>query len=154
MGMGGVMATSDRAHPAAPTSAEQLVTELLTAWNAHDLDRATACFAVDYLGSDVAQAGTQYGPEGMRRMLALYFRALPDLHFTADELVVQGERAVLIWTAHGTHRGALLNIPASGRAVTVRGVSSFTLANGKVSRATHIWDVAGLLRAIGLLPEL
>lgn len=148
------MATLDRALPADHTSPERLVADLLTAWNAHDLDQATAFFAVDYLGSDVAQAEPQHGREGMRQMLALYFQALPDLRFTADELVVQGERAVLIWTAHGTHRGALLNIPASGRKVTVRGVSSFTLASGKVSRATHIWDLAGLLRAIGLLPEL
>ena len=56
--------------------------------------------------------------------------------------------------AHGTHLGTLMNIPASGRSVSVRGVSVFTLAAGQVSRATYIWDVAGLLRTIGLLPEL
>ena len=67
---------------------------------------------------------------------------------------MQGERAVLIWTAEGTHLGALMNIPASGRMVTVRGVATFTLQNGAISRATYIWDVAGLLRGIGLLPEL
>ena len=131
-----------------------LVADLLAAWNAHDPERAAALFAADYEGSDVAQAEPQHGREGIQAALARYFRALPDIRFSANELIVQGERAVLIWTAEGTHLGALMNIPASGRMVTVRGVATFTLQNGAISRATYIWDVAGLLRGIGLLPEL
>jgi hypothetical protein len=47
-----------------------------------------------------------------------------------------------------------MNIPATGRPVTVRGVSVCHVEGGRIVRAMHIWDVAGLLRAIGLLPEL
>ena len=36
----------------------------------------------------------------------------------------------------------------------MRGVSALTLRDGKVIRGLYIWDVAGLLRNIGLLPEL
>jgi hypothetical protein len=36
----------------------------------------------------------------------------------------------------------------------VRGVSLLTLESGKIKHAHYIWDVAGLLRAIGLLPDL
>ena len=65
-----------------------------------------------------------------------------------------GERVVVVWTARGTHLGALMNIPASGRMVTVRGVSAFRLRDGQITQAEYIWDVAGMLRDIGLLPEL
>jgi hypothetical protein len=36
----------------------------------------------------------------------------------------------------------------------VRGVSVLMIEDSKVKNATYIWDVAGLLRNIGLLPEL
>jgi steroid delta-isomerase-like uncharacterized protein len=135
-------------------SPEQTIADLIAAWNTHDLDRATAFFAADYVGRDIAQLEPQYGPTGIRRALASYFQALPDVSFALEELIAADERVVVVWTARGTHRGALMNIPASGRGVTVRGVSAFTLHAGQITKADFIWDVAGLLRAIGLLPEL
>jgi steroid delta-isomerase-like uncharacterized protein len=141
--------------PAAdPRSGEQLIADLIAAWNTHDLDQATVFFAAEYVGSDVAQVEPQHGREGIRRALARYFAALPDVRFTLDDLVIARERAVVVWTARGTHLGALMNIPASGRMVTVRGVSAFRLRDGQITQAEYIWDVAGMLRDIGLLPEL
>jgi steroid delta-isomerase-like uncharacterized protein len=86
--------------------------------------------------------------------LARYFAALPDVRFTLEDVISEGDRMCLIWTARGTHLGALMNIPPSGRAITVRGVSIFRLQDGQITQAEYIWDVAGLLRHIGLLPEL
>lgn len=40
-----------------------------------------------------------------------YLEAFPDLRFVEDEVVVEGDRAVLVWTAHGTHGGKLMSIP-------------------------------------------
>ena len=86
--------------------------------------------------------------------MATYLAAFPDLHFTVEDTVIQGERVVQVWRAHATHRGPLMNIPGTGRRIAVRGASLLTFREGKLYRAAYIWDVAGLLRAIGLLPEL
>jgi steroid delta-isomerase-like uncharacterized protein len=132
----------------------QLVTALVDAWNTHDIERVAEFYAQDYEGVDVGQAMPQHGPGGIRQMLAWYWGAFPDLHFTADETIVQGQRVALVWTARGSHQGRLMNIPPTGRRVEVRGVSLLTMNSNKVTRARYIWDVAGLLRSIGLLPEL
>jgi steroid delta-isomerase-like uncharacterized protein len=132
----------------------QLVTQLLEAWNAHDVDRLAALYTPDYEGEDVSEAKPQRGPEGIRQSMARYLRAFPDLHFTQEATLTQGDRIALFWTVRGTHRGKLMNIPPTCRPIQVRGVSLLTLEGGKIRRATAIWDVAGLLRAIGLLPEL
>lgn len=137
-----------------PQSAEQFVNDLVSAWNSHDIDRVAKFYAESYIGDDVAQSVPHRGPAGIRQFLSRYLNAFPDFQFTADEIIADGNRAVLIWTAHATHRGALMNIPPTGRPISVRGVSSLTIENDQVQRATYIWDVAGLLRAIGLLPEL
>lgn len=126
---------------------------LLEAWNSHDIERVAPFYAPDYIGEDVGQARPQYGPDERCRVLASYVRAFPDLHFTGES-IVQGNRVALSWTMTGTHQGTLMRIPPTGRRVSVRGVSLLTIEDGKITHGRNIWDTAGLLRALGLLPEL
>jgi steroid delta-isomerase-like uncharacterized protein len=137
-----------------PGEITRLVRDLLEAWNAHDVERIKTFYAPDYEGVDVGQAKPQSGPQGVARLVKRYLQAFPNLYFVAEDVVVQGNRAVLVWTAHATHRGELMRIPPTGRDIVVRGTSVLTVENGRVSRGLYIWDVAGLLRSIGLLPEL
>jgi steroid delta-isomerase-like uncharacterized protein len=131
-----------------------LAAGLAAAWNARDPQAAAALCAADYEGENVGEAAPHRGPEGMAASVAAYLRAFPDLYFTVDDVVIEGERVVQVWRAHATHRGPWLNIPASGRFIQVRGASLLTFRDGYLWRALYIWDMAGLLRAIGLLPEL
>jgi steroid delta-isomerase-like uncharacterized protein len=132
----------------------QFIGEFIEAWNAHDIRRVTAFYAPNYEEVDVAQAAPQHGPEAVRRYLGYYFRAFPDLQVRLEECVVEDQRVVLFWTWRGTHRGTFMRIPPSGKSVTVRGASLLKLEDGKIRRALRIWDLAGLLRGVGLLPEL
>ncbi len=144
------MITYDRIDNSVARRAEALI----AAWNSHDLDRVAECYAPDYEGQDVAAAQPQLGLDALREGTGRYFAAFPDLRFVETTVIVQGDQAVLSWTAQGTHRGPVLNIPATGRSIRVRGMSLLTYRDGLVHRASHVWDVAGLLRMIGLLPEL
>ena len=135
-------------------AAAQFATQFLEAWNAHDIGRLVALYAPAYEGMDVGDARPQRGLQGVRQTMARYLHAFPDLHFTEETTIVQGDRVALVWTARGTHQGKLMNIPPTGHPIEIRGASVFTLEGGKIKRATVIWDVAGFLRAIGLLPEL
>jgi steroid delta-isomerase-like uncharacterized protein len=135
-------------------SNSKLVAELLEAWNAHDIDHAVTFYAADYTGIDVSEAAPQRGPDGIRQTLTRYMSAFPDLQFVPEATFAHGDQVAMFWSAQGTHQGPLMNIPPSGRLVRIRGVSLLTVTNGQVSRGLYIWDVAGLLRNIGLLPEL
>jgi steroid delta-isomerase-like uncharacterized protein len=132
----------------------QLINELVAGWNAHDLDKVTALYADDYEEEDVANKEIQRGKAAVRRTLSFYLRAFPDLQIEADEIVIQRDCVALSWIITGTHRGTMMNIPPTGRTVRIRGVSLLTVANGRLQRARRIWDLAGLLRSFGLLPEL
>jgi steroid delta-isomerase-like uncharacterized protein len=135
-------------------SKNQLMNELIAAWNSHDIDRALKFYATDYAGEDVGRTQHHQGHAGARDFIGEYLKAFPDIELAADEIIEEGARAALMWTARGTHRGAIMNIPPTNRPVNIRGVSLFTIQGNKVHRATYIWDVAGLLRNIGLLPDL
>ena len=135
-------------------SMDRLIRDLIDAWNSHDVDRALEFYAPDYSGEDVGRAQRHQGHAGARKFIGAYVRAFPDVQLSADEMIGEGERAALMWTARGTHLGAIMNIPPTNRPVQIRGVSLLTLQQDKIYHATYIWDVAGLLRNIGLLPEL
>lgn len=131
-----------------------LVQTLTDAWNAHDARAVAALYAPDFEGDDIALPDPQHGPDAVRRLTQYYLRAFPDLKVTLDSLVIDGDQAVMIWTLSGTHRNTFMNIPPTGRYTSVRGTTCLTVRDGLVHRATRIWDLAGLLRGMGLLPEL
>ena len=133
---------------------QQVVKHLIDCWNEHEIDALLPLYAPDFEGTDLAQAQAYKGREGIQEMLGRYFTAFPDLHFDVDEVILEGERAALSWTSSGTHLGKIMNIPPTGRAIKVRGMTLLKFVGGQVQQATFLWDVAGLLRDIGLLPEL
>lgn len=124
------------------------------AWNTHDLESLLSYYAPDYVGSDIGQAVSQQGHSGLRKLVMGYWRAFPDLQVVILDRIIQASRMTVVWVAAGTHRGPIMNIPATGRRVEVRGVSLLEVRDGRVVRAQHIWDLAGMLRHLGLLPEL
>jgi steroid delta-isomerase-like uncharacterized protein len=124
------------------------------AWNSHDLENVLRFYGSDCISDDVGQASLLRGREGLRAMLVAYWKAFPDLQFKLTDTVVQDSRLAIAWVAEGTHQGTIMNIPATGHKVQVRGMSMIDVKDGLVVRAQYIWDLAGMLRHMGLLPEL
>jgi len=124
------------------------------AWNSHDIEKVLGFYSSQYIAEDVGQAFLLRGHEGIRVMLENYWQAFPDLEFTVTDTVVEDSRVVIVWMAEGTHEGTIMNIPPTGRRVGVKGVSIIDVENGLVVRGQYIWDLAGMLRHMRLLPEL
>ena len=132
----------------------QLALGLIETWNAHDARRVAELFSDDYVGEDVAVAGQFRGPRDVRRYVAYNLLGFPDLHFELHETLAQGDKVAVIWTVTGTHQGRVMNIPPTGQRVEAKGVSILTMRAGKICHSLRVWDVAGMLRHIGLLPDL
>lgn len=126
----------------------------LAAWNSRDVEQVAVLYAAEYEGNDVAEAAPQRGPAAVCLSATRYLHAFPDLTLVRESVVAEGNQVAMAWRAHGTHRGRLLNIPPSGQRVAVRGVSFLKVEAGQIVRGLHIWDMAGMLRQIGLLTEL
>jgi steroid delta-isomerase-like uncharacterized protein len=124
------------------------------AWNSHDIEKVLSFYSPDYIADDVSQASLLRGHEGLRAMLETYWRAFPDLEIAVTDMVIDGSRVASAWVAAGTHQGTIMNIPPTGHKVQVRGVSIIDVEDGLIVRGQYIWDLAGMLRHMGLLPEL
>ncbi len=79
-------------------------------------------------------------------------QAFPDARFTVEDVIAEGDRVVLRLTMRGTHQGTFNGIPATGRSVTVGGVSIERIVDGKIVEGWVTNDALGMLQQLGLLP--
>ena len=99
-----------------------------------------------------ALPGLPPGPEGSKLLVTVYRNAFPDLQFTIDEQIAEGDKVVTRWTGHGTHKGELAGIPPTGKASTVTGMTVDRIVNGKIVESWGIFDQFGMLQQLGVIP--
>jgi steroid delta-isomerase-like uncharacterized protein len=75
--------------------------------------------------------------------------AFPDLHFTMEEQISQGNLVAFRWHATGTHKGPLGAAPATGKAVAIDGLIVDRVVNGKVQERWEQFDQARMLQQLG-----
>jgi steroid delta-isomerase-like uncharacterized protein len=130
-----------------------LTLRIFDTFNTHDAAATAALFAPDAVLRDVAVSRPVVGREQIAGVYARHLVAIPDTLVRVERMIAEGESVVAEWTISGTHRGQLMGIPATGRAVTIDGVSIIRFREGAPVADTRVWDLAGLLRQIGLLPR-
>lgn len=128
---------------------ERAFTELL---DGHNVDLIPELYAED------AQFYGMSGPEPIdseeyEAFLSMYFDAFPDLSFEIEEMIVDGDRVSVRWTAHGTHDGPLMDVPATGKSVAVTGTSFIHIEDGEIVEAYNNHDMLGLLQQLDAIPD-
>jgi steroid delta-isomerase-like uncharacterized protein len=92
------------------------------------------------------------GPQGFKAQIEKYLAAFPDARFTIDDQFAEGDRVATRWTARGTHQGELAGISATGKEVTVTGLTFSRFEGGKIVEDWLIWDTLGMLVQLGAVP--
>jgi predicted ester cyclase len=121
-------------------------------WSQGNLSIVDELVDAQAVGHDPSLPEEVRGPEGLKRQISMYRAAFPDVHFTIEDEVAQGDKVVLRWTARGTHRGELMGLAPTGRAAKVTGVTIDKIADGKVVESWVEWDNLGLAQQIGAAP--
>lgn len=121
--------------------------------NKGDLDVVDELYASEYFYTSPGAPALQ-GPEGFKQLVRMLRAAFPDLRFTPEELIAEGENVVSRWTGRGTHQGQFKGISPTGKRVTVSGIIIHRIANGKFVEDHEELDALGLLQQLGALPEL
>src|SRR5437588_12491905 len=132
----------------AGTHESTIVSRWIAAWNSHDVEKLIPLFTPDLTYEDVAFAQTSHGPAELRKFIAAEFDSSPDLHVELVNSYIQGGHGVLQWIFSGTDKTMF----KTGKKFSVRGVSVLELKNGKISHNQDYYDVATLMRQVGVLP--
>ena len=124
--------------------ARRLVEEFL---NQRKLDVVDEIFSEDFVDH---QGGL--GPTGDRDSVRAFVRAardgFPDARFEIANLIAEGDRVLLHLVLRGTHSGVFRGVPATGRKVTLAGMTVLQVADGRVVKRWSITDFAPLMQQI------
>jgi steroid delta-isomerase-like uncharacterized protein len=122
-------------------------------WNKGNMAVLNEIIAKDLVNSGPGTLpGLPTGPEGSKQLVTVYRNAFPDVHFTIDEQIAEGDKVVTRWTAHGTHQGELVGISATGKSSTVTGIAVDRIVDGKIAESWGIFDQFGMMQQLGVIP--
>jgi len=98
--------------------------------------------------------GDIHGIKENKQSTSEFFNAFPDLHFTIDDMVAEGDKATTRWTCTGTQKGEFMGRPPTKKKVTIWGISIDRFAGGKAVEEWVRHDTLGLMQQLGLVPTL
>jgi steroid delta-isomerase-like uncharacterized protein len=134
---------------------KELVSRYIAALDAHDLDAALALTATDLLNhAAIPQA---QGASGVRTILVKLLKAMPDIRWTCEDLIAEGDKVVCRVRVRGTQTGplemSLFSMPASGRETSTEQIHVFRIQGDKVVEHWAGRDDMGMLRQLGHFPK-
>lgn len=139
-------------------AAEELKTRLerfaQEAWHQGNLAVVDELMAAGFVFHD--PVNPIHGPEAFKQYVAGVRLAFPDLQFTVDDIIVEGNRAVARWTFRGTHTGQSpsFGIPPTDKQVSFSGVSIYHIVDGKIVEEWSTVDTLGVLKQLGVIPPV
>ena len=122
-------------------------------WSQGNLVAITELYAPDFVLNDPLTPGV-CGPEGYQHYVMAMRIPFPDLHFTVEEQLAEGDSVATRWCAHGTQQGEFMGIPPTGQTGVVTGTTISRIVDGKIVEETSSWDALGFLQSLGVLPQM
>ena len=101
-----------------------------------------------------APPGQPAGSEGFRQFADMILTAFPDLHFTIEDMIAEGEKVVARVTFQGTHQGMFMGIPPTGKHVTSTGIEINRIVGSKVVEHWNSYDDLGVLQQLNAVPSM
>ncbi len=75
----------------------------------------------------------------------------PDIKWTVEDLIADGNKIVIRWTWKGTNTGSFRGFPASNKQVTDNAIAIYEFLEDKIIRAWIQSDKLGFLQQIGII---
>jgi len=137
--------------------AQQLDDKFVAAWNSHEVEQLLSLMTDDVVYDDASWPTQMHGHAEVRAFLESTWRAVPDLAFTHDEIVLldpSRTKTARYWHGTATQTGSWdpPGLKPSGRGFSFHGATFLESRDDKLCRIRVIYDVASIMRQLGVLP--
>lgn len=119
-------------------------------WGRGDSVADDRLLAADYV-DHTPPPGIPPDRAGHRENLRIFHTAFPDVRFTIDDLVAEGQMVVVRWSMHATHIGSFYGRAPTNKLCTLTGIDIYRVAGGQICEVWHQQDVFGMLRQLGVI---
>jgi steroid delta-isomerase-like uncharacterized protein len=120
-------------------------------WNKHSLA------LLDELYADCVWYRPETGElkgEALKQFVASVYAAFPDIRFTIQDQVAEGDKLVTRWSCTATHQGEFMGLAPTGKQVATSGMTISRIVEGKFVEVRQESDTLGLLQQLGAVPPL
>ena len=133
---------------------KELVRQIIKEWNAAngDVNKKRSLYdkyyAPGFIYHDVS-AGDMSREQAIQDM-ATYLSAFPDVNYTIDDILAEGDKTVIRCTIQATHKGTFMGIPATGKRIVIKGVEIDKIAGGKIVETWVFDDSHRMMTQLGV----
>ena len=93
------------------------------------------------------------GIQGMKEIITDCRAAFEHLDVTVEDMVAEGDKVAARFTACGTHQGSFMNLPPTGKPITMTGIEIFRIEDGKIAELWGEANLLGLMVQLGIFPS-
>ncbi len=93
------------------------------------------------------------GIQGMKEIITACRAAFGHLDVTVEDMVAEGDKVAARFTACGTHKGSFMNLPPTGKPITMTGIEIFRIEDGKIAELWGEANLLGLMVQLGIVPS-
>lgn len=130
----------------------------------HDvLNGGDVAAAVQFYAEDTRNHGVPVGRTGVLQVLTEIHTIFPDFRMEIEDLAAIGNDVIVRMMVTGTHKevgqipvlgGLLVGVPPSGRSFKVQHIHWYTLEGGLIIEHRANRNDVGMMRELGLLPDV
>lgn len=110
------------------------------------LEETTALGFVDHNPLE----GQLPGVKGTIQASEVYRTAFPDAKILVEDTIAEADKVVVRWSGHATHKGPFLDVPPTGKQVTLEGITIFRVEKGRVAEQWGELNLLDILRQLGV----
>lgn len=104
----------------------------------------------ELISEDYSGIRRETGPSGFQKTTQSIIQAFPDIKWTIEDLVAEGDKVVVRWSWQGTHTGTFRNLfPPTRAKVTDHAIAIYQLRDSKIVKAWIQSDRLGFLQQLG-----
>jgi len=119
--------------------------------NRGNMDAFGEFMAQNVFGYDATDTEPVVGFESVKQVMVMFHAAFPDMQCPIYDLLAEDDKVVVRWGLRGTHRGAFMGAPASGRTVDVTGIIIYRLKDRKIVAYWGNFDTLGLMKQLNAI---
>ena len=121
-------------------------------WNHGKLYLFDELFAPDFKNTDPGNP-LVVDRDGLNAFAEALRSAFPDFHVVVDEMISEGDSVAKCWTLTGTSQQTFMGIPPTGKLVTLKGITIYHMAGGRVRECVWAYDNYSLMAQLEAIPQ-
>jgi len=124
------------------------VRRFIDEWNRRNLSALDELITTDYFDPSLQVRGL----EAYKQLLTMLLKGFPDWHETIEDIIAEGDKVWVRYTATGTHKGEFRGLAPTGKKFTETGVLIWRIVKGKIAKKeSAVYDELDFLKQLGVI---